>query len=486
MNLSSRITVTFLFQIGVLFIAVWCVIGATFGFYLYSKKSAPIEGGNPPVVLETLPDVTTIHGNNIQISSSVLAEVKQSGGWLQILDHTGQVIYSFHSPKDVPTSYAPGLLVYDQLNPTKFGYTLSTWYANLNNEELTWIYGEPLKKTAPVEQRHKPFTYVILIFIGSLLVTILVAFLFGRRIGAPVLHMMNWLQNLANKSYVEPADSQGIPKSKKTVDGDLRKPYRMYQEVFVALEDLAFSLQQSELERKRMEQTREEWITGITHDLRTPLSSVKGYADLFTADYSWTASEIREFGQVISDKAVYMEGLIEDLGLTFRLKNQDLPLNRRPENIVEIVRRVVIDLVNHPQTAGQIVLFDGEVEQILYPVDAKWMTRALDNLLTNSSRHNPVGTTISVKVQALAGKDSHDSGVRIEIRDNGTGMDQETVDRLFDRYYRGTNTSDDQVKGSGLGTAIAKQLIEAHGGAISVESKLGGGTTIIIELPPKN
>jgi signal transduction histidine kinase len=378
MNLYSRITIRFLLQIVLLFIALWCVIGATFIFYLYSKKSASVEGLNSLVIL-------------------------------------------------------------------------------------------------------------LLLFTGSLLVTIFVAIFFGRRMGAPIMHMMHWIQNLADKTYSEPTDKQGIPKSKINHDGDLRKPYRIYRDVFLALENLAFSLQQSDLERKRMEKTREEWITGITHDLRTPLSSVKGYADLFAAaEYDWTDREIRQFGNVISEKATYMEELIDDLGLTFRLKNADLPLNRSSVNIVEIVRRVVIDLINNPRTEGQTVLFENDVDTLVYPVDTKWITRALDNLLTNSVLHNPVGTTISVSIQSLCEKDLPYSGVCIEIRDNGAGMDKETVDRLFDRYYRGTNTSDHQVEGSGLGAAISKQIIEAHGGNISVESRLGWGTVIVIELPPDN
>ncbi|MCL6627949.1 MAG: ATP-binding protein, partial [Alicyclobacillus shizuokensis] len=134
----------------------------------------------------------------------------------------------------------------------------------------------------------------------------------------------------------------------------------------------------------------------------------------------------------------------------------------------------------------QTVLFESEVDDLIYPLDAKWITRALDNLLVNASLHNPDGTTISVEVRPLRKDGFRYPGVCIEIRDNGTGMDEETVAHLFDRYYRGTNTSEKQVRGSGLGTAIAKQLIEAHGGHISVDSALGRGTSIVVELPPQN
>lgn len=488
MNLNTRITIKFLFQIGILFIAMWCIVGIAIGFYYLTEKKAPkTEEINPVIVLQKMPTATIIHGNSIQVAEGMLNKFKQKDAWLQILDSNGQEIYHFHSPKNVPTKYTPGQLVYDKSNPSQFGYQLFTWYGTVNHQSLTWIIGVPQGNSSINDQQHRPYGSIILLFLGSLVTVLIAAFFFGRRMGAPILHMMNWLQNLANQSYFEPTDAKGIPNSKKSLNGSLKKSYKIYREVLAILEHLSAALQQSELERKHLEQTREEWITGITHDLKTPLSSVKGYAHLFEApDYEWTKMEIREFGKVISEKATYMDELIEDLGLTFRLKHRDLPIKRKEENIVELVRRVVIDLVNHPYSEGQTILFDCGVDKLDYPLDVKWMTRALDNLLFNSSLHNPVNTTISVKVQPIKREDFHYAGARIEIQDNGIGMDKKTVDRLFDRYFRGTNTTKNHVKGSGLGTAIAKQLIEAHDGKILVESILGSGTTIVIELPPKN
>ena len=487
MSLNSRITIKFLLQIGILYIMIWCIIGATFAFYIYSKKSPTTDGSSPLGIVKELPKATMDNVNPVQVSNKVLREIKQKNGWLQILNRGGDTIYSFHSPKSVPTKYSPGLLLYAQTNPDKFGYNLFIKYDPTNNRSLTWIYGEPIKRGTPAAKGPQPFVYFFILFIGSLFATIMVAFLFGRRMSVPILHMMNWIQALSNKLYSEPTTAKGLPKSKMNADGELRRPYRMYGEVLMALENLAFSLQQNDLERKRLESTREEWISGITHDLRTPLSSVKGYATLFTkSDYHWTDHEISEFGSVILDKADYMEALVNDLGLTFRLKNEDLPMKCKPVDVVEVARRTVINLVNAPQSEGKTVLFECEVDEIIYPLDEKWMTRALENFLTNSVLHNPNGTTISVSVHPIPEKKAQYSGVCITITDNGTGMDEETLRHLFERYYRGTNTSDFQVKGSGLGTAIAKQLIEAHDGHISVESEIGGGTKILIKLPSKN
>lgn len=486
MNLNARITLRFLLQIGALFIVVWAIIGVALGFYFVGKRaSITTDRANPVAVLKKMPRSTRVNGNVVTVSSNVLSEVKQNHSWLQILNSGGDSIYNFNVPRGVPGKYAPGLLVYDKLNPLTFRYQLFTWYSTVDGRQLTWLYGLPL--SASTGDQTKPYMYILTLFLGSLIATLVAAFLFGRRIGAPILHMMNWLQNLANQSYAEPTDGRGVPKSKRAVGGQLRRTYRMYRDVLATLEHLASALQKGEVERERLERTREEWITGITHDLRTPLSSVKGYGDLLAStNYVWSEKEFRQAGRVISEKAAYMDGLIEDLGLTFRLMNDALPMQRNPENVVEIVRNVVIDLVNHPRTEGQKVEFDAEVEQMMYPLDAKWFARAVDNLVINASLHNPVGTIISVRVQAELLDNFHYPAVRIEIRDDGEGMDEETLAHLFDRYYRGTNTSEEEVRGSGLGTAIAKQLIEAHTGQISVHSAVGCGTCVVIALPPQN
>lgn len=482
MNLNVRLTVMFLLQLVILFAAV-CAIGITFGVYV-SKVQIPEQafGPNPTLILEQLAKSTSVQGQHIEVSKKVLDTVHQSGGWVQILDNNGKEIYQYQRPANVPKKFSPGLLVYEKTDPNKFGYQLFTWYDKVNGKPLTWIYGLPLSVHTRVQSFH-PYISLFLLFLGSLLATLIVAFLFGRRLGSPILHMMNWIQRLASGTYNEPIVNRQFFFRKK----NRSKPYRVYREVLESLSQLTIVLQSNDVERKRLEKTREDWITGISHDLKTPLSSVKGYADLLESqNYVWSENEIRDFGHVISEKASYMEGLIEDLSLTYRLRNNAVPLQPKPENVVEILRRAVIDLVNHPDSEGRMILFDSNVERVMYPLDSKWFKRAFDNLLANAVLHNPAGTTLSVDVKSTSNAPYKYSDVSIQIKDDGVGMDEDTVQHLFDRYYRGTNTSDKEAKGTGLGSAIAKQLIEAHDGTILVESRVDNGTTIIVHFPAKN
>jgi signal transduction histidine kinase len=127
----------------------------------------------------------------------------------------------------------------------------------------------------------------------------------------------------------EPTDRKGRSPS-RTSGGKWRRPYRLFPGVIASLNDLTRTLRQNEEMRRRLEQTREEWIAGVSHDLKTPLASIKGYAHMLEApEYRWSDEEVREFAGVILEKSGYMEALIDDLSLTYRLKNGALPLALR-------------------------------------------------------------------------------------------------------------------------------------------------------------
>jgi signal transduction histidine kinase len=111
----------------------------------------------------------------------------------------------------------------------------------------------------------------------------------------------------------------------RTPKGTLRRRFRLFADVILSLQHLTQTLRHNEEMRRQLEQTREEWIAGVSHDLKTPLSSIKGYSHMLAAEqYRWTEEEVREFSGIILEKANYMETLIDDLSLTYRLKNKKL------------------------------------------------------------------------------------------------------------------------------------------------------------------
>jgi len=220
---------------------------------------------------------------------------------------------------------------------------------------------------------------------------------------------------------------------------------------------------------------REEWISNISHDIKTPLVSVKGYAEaLSSEEYDYSKEEVREYSKIIEEKSNYIKDLIDDLNLSTRLKNKVLHLNFKNTNIVSLVRGVVIDILNNPQTSNVNIEFSAIREVIEKDIDEILIKRVITNILYNAIVHNNEKVDIEVKVEK---KDR----IHIFIIDNGKGIKEEELKYIFERYYRGTNTGK-KHKGSGLGMAIAKDIVEAHNGVINVESEVGKGTKIEIIL----
>ncbi|MED4256455.1 HAMP domain-containing sensor histidine kinase [Priestia megaterium] len=309
-----------------------------------------------------------------------------------------------------------------------------------------------------------------------MLAVVMVAFIFGKLFGSPLLHISSWLQNLANNKLEEPKGNKGVPASQR-LNGQLKQTYKVYDDVIADLHKLTDTLKSSDLERKKLEKTREEWMTGISHDLKTPISVVKGYAALLAnKDYRWSSKEIREFSSIIHGRMDYMERLVEDFNLTFQLKNDALPMKLELCNLVELVRQAIVDIANDPQVENKYEFsYEPTFEAIYRKVDPKLLKRAMINLIGNAVKHNSPGTIIRISIQ----KKNNNQGIsliHIIVQDNGIGMDEVTIKNLFNRYYIGSNSP--ERKGStGLGMTISNEIIQAHGGKIEVTSILGEGTT---------
>lgn len=298
-------------------------------------------------------------------------------------------------------------------------------------------------------------------------------FVYGWYIGKPIYMMIQWIHHLANGNYQPPKQYEEIydHKTKK-----IKGTYRVYQELIVHLESLTDQLDKNRKEREKIERLKKEWLAGVSHDLKTPLTYITGYSTMLLSDrYQWDEEKRKEFLMEIQGKAEHMNELIHDLNLSFTLDESTLPLQWEVTDIVELVRRTVTDVANAPWATGYRLSFETTESHLDMCMDPKLFQRALRNLLVNSVIHNPKGTQVKVCLQKC-------TEIKITIEDNGKGMSEETVEHLFQKYYRGTST-DALSEGTGLGMAIAQQLITAHNGVIQVKSVEQKGTTLQILLP---
>jgi signal transduction histidine kinase len=223
---------------------------------------------------------------------------------------------------------------------------------------------------------------------------------------------------------------------------------------------------------------KDEFVALISHDLRTPLTSIIGYLELTMDDENLTDAQ-RKYLEIVDRNADRLLHLVNDLLFVARLESGELELHRDELDLVAIVRQSVAEA--EPRAAAKGIELsctaDGPVD---VRVDKGRMFQLLDNLVSNAIKFTPTGGGVRVSIGPSNGV------ARLEVADTGIGIDPDEQDRLFQRFFRASTANEQQIPGTGLGLYIARAIVEAHGGSISVKSKPGTGTSFKIELPAGN
>ncbi|WP_019638825.1 sensor histidine kinase [Paenibacillus fonticola] len=319
--------------------------------------------------------------------------------------------------------------------------------------------------------------YDLLVLVVFALSVALSSIFFSWYFSNPIWYIISWISQLSKGVYGPPEVNRSI----LTRQGKLKAPYRLYSEVLSNINELSLSLQKAEQEREQLEQLKKDWIAGVSHDLKTPLTYITGYsALLLNKDYTWNEEERHDFLQEILKKGEQMEALIQDFNLSLQINQTKslIPLKLEEGNIVEFIKGLLADTWNDPNYEQYDLSFHSEETAVLLSFDKRLLYRAMQNLLMNAILHNPEGTQINVSLS-----NENNQFVKITIQDNGVGMDQQTLENLYKKYYRGMSSIRSEKYGMGLGMAIVKDLIEAHGGYITVDSEQGKGTSFFIILP---
>jgi signal transduction histidine kinase len=243
-----------------------------------------------------------------------------------------------------------------------------------------------------------------------------------------------------------------------------------------AFNTMVEELKQSLAREKDLENSRRELIANVSHDLRTPLTSIRGYVEGLRDGVARDPEKIKRYLDVIYEKTLGLDRLIADL---FQLAQLDAgQLEMKPERVesTRLLRHIAERFQPDMEAAGISMITEIPAGLPPVTVDHERIEQALGNIIENAVKYTPAGGTISL--MAIA----QQQGIRVMVADTGEGISPEDLPRVFERLYRGEKSRSRQLGGTGLGLAIAKQIIEAHGGRIWVESEKGQGSRFYMRL----
>jgi K+-sensing histidine kinase KdpD len=229
-------------------------------------------------------------------------------------------------------------------------------------------------------------------------------------------------------------------------------------------------------EERRAERMRSEILATLSHELRMPLTAIQGYSSALLMDeVDWSAEKRLEFLRLIEEQSNNMQGMLTDILDSSLIEVDQFNIQRQPARVPLIAREVTGEIQRRTDSHRFIVDFPDGFP--ILDVDPRWIRQVFRNILDNAVKYSPQGGLIVLRGEVRP------CDVVIIVADQGIGISPENLIPLFERYFRASSAANLHIPGTGLGLPIARAIVEAHGGRIWAESKLGEGTTIYFSLP---
>ena len=254
-----------------------------------------------------------------------------------------------------------------------------------------------------------------------------------------------------------------------------------FRPVFEAFNEMATNLETSTAQRQKEEAGRRELIAGISHDLRTPLTSIKGYIEGIETGVASTPEMQKKYFAIIKNKTADLEHIVEQLFLFSKLDMDDFPLNLRRCDIGLVVSDITENYRAEYASRGLAINFTAAPENIFVCADVLLLRNVIINILENSVKYK-TGEHGQMEISVTAENNSaaEQGSALLRFADNGPGVQAEMLPKLFNVFYRADPARSKQ--GSGLGLAISAKIIERMGGSIYAEPSAAGGLAVVIRL----
>jgi len=390
------------------------------------------------------------------ISKEAAQELNRNHIWAMYLDAGGDCVWAAALPEEVPTQYT----VQDAAMFSK-GYLedYPVFVRSVGNGLL--VLGYPKDSFVKITGNYLPIRAIRLfpLFVtGMLAIDILLLFcVYGfskRRISRNTGPIIASVKTLATGKPVD-----------LSIKGELS--------------EIADSVNQLSKILSRQNEARANWISGVSHDIRTPLSMIMGYAQRIAGDEA-ADENVRQEADIIRVQSVKIRDLVRDLNLVSRLEYEMQPLRKEPVRLSKLLRSCAADLLNAgigPEYSVEVEI-SSIAETTVMECDARLISRAINNLVQNSINHNPQGCTIRLGLACSK------SMISLTVADNGVGLSAEKLRELNEKPHYMESTDERLDLRHGLGLLLVRQIVEGHGGTMKMANGICGGveTALVFTL----
>ena len=439
---SVRLFCFFIFVNIALFIALTVISGS--------------QGSHSPTqLLEAITEDLQQSAGSYILSDNTIAKMEQENVWcMMISNESGNVLWNYKLPSELPQHYTLG----DVAEMTRWYLQEYPVFVSNQSDELL-VIGYPKDSFWKISA-YKTFASIKIDILGLvslfLLNIVIVLILFvhnSRKVEKSIKPILTGIEEISagkNTQLVE--------------HGELA-------EINTKLNKVAITLQQRDM-------ARANWISGISHDIRTPLSMVLGYSSSLETNNTLNAEQ-QEKVAAIRQQAAKIKYLIEDLNLTAKLEYDMQPLRVEKIHLVELARQVVCEFLdsNLDNSFSIDFITDSDSELLYINGDETLLKRAITNLIQNSIGHNPSGCEITVSVSC------NNQNATVIIADNGIGISAQKLKELNTKTHYMESTDEKLNLRHGLGMLLVRQIVDAHHGVIKIESKPQEGFKTTLTFP---
>lgn len=439
---SVRLFCFFIFVNIALFIALTVISGS--------------QGSHSPTqLLEAITEDLQQSASSYVLSDNTIAKMEQENVWcMMISNESGNVLWNYKLPSELPQHYTLG----DVAEMTRWYLQEYPVFVSNQSDELL-VIGYPKDSFWKISA-YKTFASIKIDILGLvslfLLNIVIVLILFvhnSRKVEKSIKPILTGIEEISagkNTQLVE--------------HGELA-------EINTKLNKVAITLQQRDM-------ARANWISGISHDIRTPLSMVLGYSSSLETNNTLNAEQ-QEKVAAIRQQATKIKYLIEDLNLTAKLEYDMQPLRVEKIHLVELARQVVCEFLdsNLDNSFSIDFITDSDSELLYINGDETLLKRAITNLIQNSIGHNPSGCEITVSVSC------NNQNATVIIADNGIGIPAQKLKELNTKTHYMESTDEKLNLRHGLGMLLVRQIVDAHHGVIKIESKPQEGFKTTLTFP---